>query len=210
MRIDRRVDLSAPDTASNVTVNDPLPSSTLFVSASTTQGSCSGTSTVSCSLGTLANGGMATVTIVVTPTVEGQITNTASVTAAQVDPDSSNNTSTATTTDILPPLYSAKGQRADVNDFLRFAAPTQSTTDLPAGTTSYKVIIYYGSTINPATFAATLNGAPFSGFAPAPGTSQRVTIPLGHGRNVLLLTVDGVRSDGRTATERDRLTFVVP
>ncbi|PYQ56358.1 MAG: hypothetical protein DMF58_20985, partial [Acidobacteria bacterium] len=70
---------SGPDTASNVTVNDPLPSSTLFVSASTTQGSCSGTSTVSCSLGTLANGGMATVTIVVTPTVEGQITNTASV-----------------------------------------------------------------------------------------------------------------------------------
>ena len=199
-----------PDAASHVTVNDPLPSSTLFVSASTTQGSCSGSSAVSCSLGTLANGGTATVTIVVTPTAEGQIMNTASVAADQIDPDSSNNTSTATTTDNLPPLYSAKGQRADVNDFLRFAAPTQSTTDLPAGTTSDNVIIYYGSTINPATFAATLGGAPFSGFTPAPGTSQRVTIPLVRGRNVLLLTVDGVRSDGRTATERDRLTFTVP
>ena len=45
---------------------------------------------------------------------------------------------------------------------------------------------------------------------PVPNTFQTVTIPLDRGHNVLLLQVDGVRSDGRRGHDRDRLVFVVP
>ncbi len=106
--------------------------------------------------------------------------------------------------------FGGGGQRDDVDDFLTYASPTERRTDLPAGTTSFDVEIRYGTTILPATLQASLNGQPFVGFLPLPGTSQTVTIPLSAGRNTLLLTVDGVRSDGRTATDRDQLTFIVP
>jgi VCBS repeat-containing protein len=102
------------------------------------------------------------------------------------------------------------GQRENVDAFLSYVSPTQPRTDLPVGTTSFDVAIIYGPTILPDTFQAELNGAPFLGFTPVPGTSETVTIPLSSGRNILLLLVDGVRFDGRTATDRDRLTFIVP
>jgi hypothetical protein len=46
-------------------------------------------------------------------------------------------------------------------------------------------------------------------FNPVPGTFEIVTIPLDTGRNTLKLTLDGIRDDGRTATDRDQLVFVV-
>jgi hypothetical protein len=104
----------------------------------------------------------------------------------------------------------AGGGRDDVDVFLSYANPTQVRTDLPAGTTSFNVTIIYGPTIIHGSFQAVLNGAPFFGFTPKPGMSETVTIPLSRGRNVLSLNVDGMRSDGRTATDRDRLTFIVP
>jgi uncharacterized repeat protein (TIGR01451 family) len=87
-----------PSTATGVTVTDTLPAGVTFVSATPSQGSCSGTSTVTCNLGSLANGGVATITIIVTPTATGNISNTASVTSGVTDPNTSNNSSTASTT----------------------------------------------------------------------------------------------------------------
>ncbi len=69
-----------------------------FVSSSTTVGSCSGTATVTCSLGTLANGAGATVTIVVTPGSAGTLSNTAHVSATTDDPVAGNNSSSVSTT----------------------------------------------------------------------------------------------------------------
>ncbi len=89
---------AGPSNATNVMVTDVLPAQTMFVSASSTQGSCSGTSTVTCSLGALANGASATVTIVATATSSGTVSNTATVTATEGDPNTSNNSSTATST----------------------------------------------------------------------------------------------------------------
>src|SRR6185503_5045565 len=88
---------NGPAVATNVSVADTLPSGVTFVSATTTQGDCNGTATVNCGLGSLAVGGSAIVTIVVTPTSPGQITNTATVTGGENDSDSTNNTATATT-----------------------------------------------------------------------------------------------------------------
>ena len=88
---------NGPATATNVQVADTLPAGVNFVSTSTTQGSCSGSSTVSCNLGSLAVGAIAIVTIVVTPSAAGQVVNSASATANEPDPDSSNNTASTTT-----------------------------------------------------------------------------------------------------------------
>jgi uncharacterized repeat protein (TIGR01451 family) len=89
---------SGPSSATGVTVTDTLPSGVTFGSASASQGSCSGTSTVTCALGTLGNGASATVTITVTPTATGTLTNTASVQGTEADPNTANNTDAESTT----------------------------------------------------------------------------------------------------------------
>ena len=107
-------------------------------------------------------------------------------------------------------LFNAKGQRADVNSFLSYYKPGSTRTKLPSGITSFEIALRYGSTTIPDTFSATLNGVDVTGsFNHTPGTSERVNLPLSAGRNVIVLHVDGVRSDGATATETDRLAFLV-
>ena len=65
---------------------------------STSTGSCSGTTTITCTLGSLASGSQITVSIVVTPTAAGDITNTATVSAAGTDNVPGNNSASTTTT----------------------------------------------------------------------------------------------------------------
>ena len=98
---------NGPSAAQNFTVNDTLPGGTAFVSATPTQGSCGGTTTVTCNLGTIANGATATITLVVSTTgaTPGSISNTASGTAATGDPVPGNNSGTAVTS--VTPLCSA-------------------------------------------------------------------------------------------------------
>ena len=88
-----------PDTATGVQLIDRLPLFEGFVSASTSQGSCTQLgSVVSCSLSNLAAGASATVTVTVVPYLAGLITNTASVVAKELDPNLSNNTAMAIST----------------------------------------------------------------------------------------------------------------
>jgi len=93
---------NGPSSAQNVTVNDTLPTGTTFGSATPSQGSCAGTTTVSCALGSIANGASPTITLVVHvgPSVaDGTvISNTASVSSTTADPTPANNSATSTTT----------------------------------------------------------------------------------------------------------------
>jgi uncharacterized repeat protein (TIGR01451 family) len=89
---------NGPVSATNVSLKDVLPASIIFVSASSTKGSCSGKSTVTCAIGTLSSGATATVTITIKPTSTGTYTNSASVTATEPDSDTSNNSKSVTTT----------------------------------------------------------------------------------------------------------------
>jgi uncharacterized repeat protein (TIGR01451 family) len=94
---------NGPNAASGVTVTDTLPAGTTFQS-STPAGVCSGTTTITCNAGTVANGGTATFTLTITlPSTPGPITNTATVTAAPQNPDAnpSNNTAMSTIT-VIP------------------------------------------------------------------------------------------------------------
>ena len=89
---------NGPATATNVTVMDTLPSTVTYLQSTTSLGSCSEAGgSVTCQLGTMASSGAtstATITILVIPGQPGVITNVATVTADQTDPNQANNTST--------------------------------------------------------------------------------------------------------------------
>lgn len=88
---------NGPSTATGVVLTDTIPATTTFVGSSTTLGSCSGTSTVTCNLGTMTNGQTATITIQVTAPLTGGLIapNTGTVTTTTTDP-ATPNTATAT------------------------------------------------------------------------------------------------------------------
>jgi uncharacterized repeat protein (TIGR01451 family) len=84
-----------PATANSVNVTDAIPAKTQFVSASSSQGSCSGTSTVTCSIGSMNKDQIVTITLVVNVTkAAGFISNTATVSTTSPDLNSGNNSST--------------------------------------------------------------------------------------------------------------------
>jgi large repetitive protein len=94
---------NGPGPAANVVVTDVLPAGTTLVSASSTQGTCTGTSTVICTIGTLPATLTATITLNVTlPTTPGPVSNTATVTSTDADSAPTNNTSTVAVTVVGP------------------------------------------------------------------------------------------------------------
>jgi uncharacterized repeat protein (TIGR01451 family) len=106
------------DLTTGITFSDVLPSGATFVSASTSPGSCgtpTGTpSTLTCSIGTLNAGAIATVTVNLTPTVAGSLGNSGTVT-------------------VLGSTFTATASAsATVSDFSISVAPPSVT--VPAGT----------------------------------------------------------------------------
>ena len=88
-----------PDTATGVTVVNPLPSSVVLLSATSSQGTATTVGgMVMGNLGTLSNGGRAQMTIVVKTLFAGPITDRATVAANERDSDSANNAASATAT----------------------------------------------------------------------------------------------------------------
>jgi uncharacterized repeat protein (TIGR01451 family) len=86
---------NGPSDATGVTVTDKLPPSIVLASS---KPSCTQTAgTLKCPLGSLAKGATASVEIAVIPTQAGGITNTASVSGAEDDPDDANNHAAAKT-----------------------------------------------------------------------------------------------------------------
>ncbi|HUN88098.1 MAG TPA: C25 family cysteine peptidase [Terriglobales bacterium] len=90
-------------TATNTIVNIPIPSLEQYVSATPSQGSCSlNGANVTCNLGSIANSGNATVTLVVNAINYGATNNTASVSADQTDPTPSNNNASVSVLVVAP------------------------------------------------------------------------------------------------------------
>lgn len=89
---------AGPSDATGVTLTDPLPPGVTFVSANSLVGPCAfATGTLTCAIGDLAANASAAVTVVVTPTVAGAISNTATVDANQPDPAAANDAAMADT-----------------------------------------------------------------------------------------------------------------
>jgi uncharacterized repeat protein (TIGR01451 family) len=101
---------NGPDAATGVTLTDALPAGVTFVSVTPVAPTCTQAGgVVACDLGTLASGANTTVTIVVTPTQAGEISNGVTVTGKESDPDTENNTATAGTT-VNPPSCLGTGR----------------------------------------------------------------------------------------------------
>lgn len=87
-----------PDAANGVQVVDDLPSQVDLVAATASQGTCEAKGPkVTCDLGTLESGATATVTLRVLPKKAGQLSNTATVSTVDTDPNAQNNSDTETT-----------------------------------------------------------------------------------------------------------------
>jgi uncharacterized repeat protein (TIGR01451 family) len=100
-----------------VQVTDALPAGVTFVSATSSQGSVSESSgVVTADLGSVASGGVATVTIVVQPTTTGIITNKASVSGNESDPDTANNSASQDTTVSPTPAADLDVSKSDLPD----------------------------------------------------------------------------------------------
>ena len=106
--------------------------------------------------------------------------------------------------------FDGGGQRPrDMNKFLSYSKPSDHQTNLPMGTITYGLMIFYDKAIIPATFKAEINNVDISSlFTPVPSSNQVVNLTLHMGRNNLVLSVDG-NLPNRKATDTDRLVFIV-
>jgi len=128
-----------PFTASNVKVFDSLPQNNV-VSVTASVGSCGAVANLvmTCSLGGLASGASATVSVVMAPTTPGQFTNMASVSSDSPDVDARNNSASATATVSLAPDFSLSVASttldthpgASVTDVLTFVAVNEFSGQL--------------------------------------------------------------------------------
>jgi len=140
---------------STVTLTDTLPGGVTLVSATPSQGSCSGTTTITCNLVTNAAGigvnSSVTITITVTPAAPGGYPSTASVTSSTPDLTTANNSATGV-------AYS------------QFAACATSTATA-GGTLTGTINTYYpgNATANAGSTSITLGAATGAGTAIASG-----------------------------------------
>jgi len=94
---------NGPSSATGVTATTTLPPGFVFGSATPSQGTCSGTSVVTCNAGSLASGASATVVITLTaPATASNATISTIVTAAETDPLLANNTASASVVVTVP------------------------------------------------------------------------------------------------------------
>ena len=90
---------AGPGVAENVVVTDILPAGTTLISAP----GCTGTTTVTCNVGTLAAGASTTFTLTVNlPSTPGPVVNTATVTTSTPDPTPANNAGAVTIQAVAP------------------------------------------------------------------------------------------------------------
>lgn len=139
---------NGPGPAANVVVTDAVPAGTTLVASA----GCTGTTTVTCTVGTLAAGDSATIELVLTmPATPQTVTNTAQVETSSNDPVSANDTSSAQTVVALEPVDVTIAKTADrefaligsnvtytivvTNNGPGTALNVEVIDDLPAGTT---------------------------------------------------------------------------
>jgi hypothetical protein len=159
---------NGPATATNVTMTNVLPASLEVSSAycnvgscqtpiTTTLGTCSVSgNTVTCALGTMAPGASATVNIPVQALAPGSISDTATVSATQTDPNPANNSSTLTKASTYPEPFIDTGTNGTVPNIVPGA--------VVAGSPDTLLTIYGFGFLSSST--VTFNGTPItiSGF----------------------------------------------
>ena len=201
-----------PNDAAGVVLTDVLPAGVSFVSSTSSVGSCSGAATVTCTIGALANGATATVTIVVAPGagVVGALANTATMTGTYFDGSSANNSVTANATvvasanlavatvDTPDPVYAGQDETYTVtisNSNLSPATGVTLTDTLPANAARISVTPSQGTCDTASPLVCTLGTI-------APSASATVVIVVRP--NAAAATAGSIASSATvTATEHD-------
>ena len=102
-----------PQDASGVTLTEALPASLKFVSAQPSQGTCTGTTTITCDLGAMADPSSASVQFTVTPMAPGTFSDSLTVAATEPDLNLKNNTASITVTAVLPADIAVSGTASE-------------------------------------------------------------------------------------------------
>lgn len=119
---------NGPAGTPGVMLVDTLPSGVTFVSASPSQGRCSGTSTVTCRLGKLGRGAQARVTITAqAPATAATLTNSATVSGNKSDPNPLNNVAVTTVSVIDPCTLPGVLVSEDTSDVAPNVSPVPET-----------------------------------------------------------------------------------
>ena len=119
---------NGPSSTAGALLTDTLPAATSFISAVASQGKCSGTSTVSCKLGTLGRGASATVTIKArAPGDPATLTNRATIAGSRSDPNPGNNTSVTTVSCVDPCTLPGVLVSQDTSDAAPNSSPVPET-----------------------------------------------------------------------------------
>jgi uncharacterized repeat protein (TIGR01451 family) len=168
---------NGPSTATSVSFTATTPPGIIPISA-TPDGSCvfsfDGT-TVNCSLGMIANGASRTIVMVVHPITIGTKTTSGQVTAAETDPDGTNNSASASGSITEVGISNVEVQLFDAPDpirvgqFLFYLASTHNINDDSAQNVTVEITIPAGVTL---LGAASERGA-------CAATGRRIACPLG-------------------------------
>ncbi len=204
-----------PSNATGVSISDVLPSDVTFVSATASQGTATNAAgTITGTLGALASGASATVTVIVAVPAGSTATtvnNTATVTGNETDPVTTNNTSTTSTTvqrnidlrvtkaDTPDPVVTGNNltyTMSVTNDGPSTATNVVLSDTLPAGVTFGSVT----STVGTGTQAAGVVTVNIGTLAPA--ASATVTLIVGVNANAAA-TLSNTATVTATETDTD-------
>jgi hypothetical protein len=86
---------NGPNSDTGVKIQDPMPAGNAYVSASSTQGTCTGGAILNCDIGDMAADASVTITLVTTPSTPGTQSNKVVVSGDRPESDYANNTATA-------------------------------------------------------------------------------------------------------------------
>lgn len=172
--------------ATGVTVTDQLPGALTLESASSSQGTCTQTQTVTCSLGDMARNGTASVEISVRAKNQGAIWNTVTVTSSSSDQHTDNNAAWVKVDVAPPPLpplparcsaVSPQSSGCGTGFSVKEATPvTLSFTDKPLSGTLSAGIWQYSPDGSTATLVAQMSATFLGGQATSGSTSTRVSL----------------------------------
>lgn len=191
-----------PSAATSVFLSHNLPAFVNLISATVTQGSTNGAgSVITWDIGSLSSGSSATLTVVLATTKSGNLNTSANISLNEMDPDTSNNTASATTSVASPfvsivaagstlvsenlfPTNGAVdfGERVTVNFGLRNVGNVSSTNLVATLQTSGGVSLPTG----PQTYGVLQAGGvpvtrPFSFTVPSSGSSVTASLQLQDG-----------------------------
>jgi len=174
-----------PNAAQGVSVTATLASTIVYQSTAASAGSCTATSEVICSLGSLASGATATVQVTGTVLDPGSIESTALVASVAYDPVQANNIATATTT-VSGATFAAFPTAVSVSPKIVLAGSSGTTLTVSGnGFTTASTVLWNGnplpttylsdtqlSALVPSTYLANLGWGQVVVSTPSPGGGQ--------------------------------------